>query len=113
MKWIALMAICLFSVAGSALAGVEGLLGRTVVYAGHVQKVECPRHSVSECADWPDDLYKFTHERFCFRTPSYECTLYCSGFMTVRHGDDHEFHVVSRSSVSSDVATLYQCPAMH
>jgi hypothetical protein len=96
-----------------AFDATEQLEGNVVVYAGDVERLECPVGGKYSCFSWPKNLLHFKYRNVCFSSDTGACGLYgCKGFIAVgKDKTPYCFTFESRGDgLKKHSVTYYKCP---
>lgn len=102
---------------GTIYDDLEDLQGKTVVYAGELEQLNCPVMGKYDCSTWPANLFKTMKGReVCFATTVYvSCSYRCKGLIAI--GSDKRPFVFFFDRIGSDLTKVpletYRCPSMY
>lgn len=115
-------AICMLAATVSPVAQssifdeLESLEGKTVIYAGEFESVDCPPMGKYDCTTWPMTMLKTRREsEVCLGIEKYvKCSYKCRGLIAV--GDDKTPKVFVFSDFGSEATSFgfqrYRCPSL-
>ncbi|MBK9444872.1 MAG: hypothetical protein IPO00_01525 [Betaproteobacteria bacterium] len=105
-----------------SIAGIgddfEELEGKTIVYAGAIEQLECPPTGKYDCLKWPMDLFKTVRGRreICFVPNGYaRCRYKCNGLIAI--DDAKKPYVFFQDGLGGDLKKhsfeAYKCPSLY
>lgn len=92
------------------------LQGKTVVFAGEFEQLDCPIGGKYDCMSWPDTLLRTSGARaMCFTTSRASCRYKCRGLIAVDANKNVAAYIIGQLSGDVTKASVepIKCPTMY